>query len=565
MEKSELSTRDRMCSVAGGMAGLLVDREIPSRLIPFRGEFPLLDMIEAIRFREAIRSTMWIEDLPPKFLYAAAEGSRIARLEREFRHYLSRNGLKSGDFEKLEDAEKSEWLRWWMEADSVSADDLVVKKYRDEATPVSKSLGDPAMPVAEKREIYDDLVARRAYWDDLCFEFGRIGWEKKLLNLALYIHYGGDLEVVLARYKENHPDYADRIPHSLAYYISYLRTGEATSVLHYFLLERVYLSEGQLTALLIAELRERLEEVFCWDGGTNSAWTVGIDYRGEEKMNEIVTTLDIEKGREYLIFGNLTIKPFIMETKETLLKENPWRVLAEMLAEKDYAEAPENLVCPDERAVIDAYNETAPDLRKIRCEGVPEPVQGDFFNAKVALLTLNPGWVEQTAEVPGNAGTLKIMTPAQRRKFLRTKADAMLLNGCSFPTEDEDLLAIDTRYWNNLLGYVLNRWPDAPKYLTIVQYLGYHSKKYGNISKRLVKSESGLLPTQEFAVRLVRYLMNKGVTIVICRSARLWFNAVEGLESYPKLVVINNPLRPYLTPKNCKDDGFEKIEAALNE
>ena len=184
-----------MCSVAGGMAGLLVDREIPSRLIPFRGEFPLLDMIEARRFREAIRSTMWIEDLPPKFLYAAAEGSRIARLEREFRHYLSRNGLKSGDFEKLEDAEKSKWLRWWMEADSVSADDFVVKKYRDEATPASKSLGDPAMPVAEKREIYDDLVARRAYWDDLCFEFGRVSWEKKLLNLALYIHYGGDFEV----------------------------------------------------------------------------------------------------------------------------------------------------------------------------------------------------------------------------------------------------------------------------------------------------------------------------------------------------------------------------------
>ena len=351
----------------------------------------------------------------------------------------------------------------------------------------------------------------------------------------------------------------------MAYYISYLRTGEATSVLHYFLLERVCLSEDRLTALLTAELRERLEEVFCWDGGTNSAWTIRIDYRGEEKMDEIVTALDIEKGREYLIFGNLTIKPFIMETKETLLKENPWRVVAEMLAEKDYAEAPENLVCPDERAVIDAYNETAPDLRKIRCEGVPEPVQGDFFNAKVALLTLNPGWVEQTEEIPGNAGTLKKMTPDQRRKFLRTKADAMLLNGCHFPTEDEDLLAIDTRYWNNLLGYVLNRWPDAPKYLTIVQYLGYHSKKYGNIPKRLMKSESGLLPTQEFAVRLVRYLMNKGVTIVICRSARLWFNAVEGLESYPKLVVINNPLRPYLTPKNCKDGGFEKIEDALNE
>lgn len=177
------------------------------------------------------------------------------------------------------------------------------QKYRDEATPVSKSLGDPAMPVAEKREIYDDLVARRAYWDDLCFEFGRIGWEKKLLNLALYIHYGGDLEVVLARYKENHPDYADRIPHSLAYYISYLRTGEATSVLHYFLLEKACLSESRLTALLTAELRERLEEVFCWDGGTNSAWTVGIDYRGEEKWMKLSPPSILKKGENILSLG----------------------------------------------------------------------------------------------------------------------------------------------------------------------------------------------------------------------------------------------------------------------
>lgn len=56
----------------------------------------------------------------------------------------------------------------------------------------------------------------------------------------------------------------------------------------------------------------------------------------EEKMDEIITTLDIEKGREYLIFGNLTIKPFIMETKETLLKENPWRVLAEKIEKNGY-------------------------------------------------------------------------------------------------------------------------------------------------------------------------------------------------------------------------------------
>ena len=559
MEKSGLSTRDRMCSVAGGMAGLLVDREIPSRLIPFRGEFPLLDMIEAIRFREAIRSTMWIEDLPPKFLYAAAEGSRIARLEREFRHYLSRNGLKSGDFEKLEDAEKSEWLQRWMEADSVSADDLVVKKYRDEATPASKSLGDPAMPVAEKREIYDDLVARRAYWDDLCFEFGRIGWEKKLLNLALYIHYGGDLEVVLARYKENHPDYADRIPHSLAYYISYLRTGEATSVLHYFLLERVYLSEGQLTALLTAELRERLEEVFCWDGGTNSAWTVGIDYRGEEKMDEIITTLDIEKGREYLIFGNLTIKPFIMETKETLLKENPWRVLAEKIEKNGYMRLEKLNAYADDIPFIEEFNERTknePEYQ-LHTEILPYPFIGDVLGARVVLLMSNPGY-----KVSSNIEAHEKMSDEEKRFVIRAQTQAMLLEDRAIfysgpeykPFNDEQ-----DWYWAKKTRIIREAVPGAETKIAAVQLMAYHSRKYKPFPAKM-----GLLPSQEYTKRLVKYLIDKNVIFVYARSKAQWLDFVPELEN-ATCVELSSIRNACLSEKNCKDGGFEIIKTALTE
>lgn len=559
MEKSELSTRDRMCSVAGGMAGLLVDREIPSRLIPFRGEFPLLDMIEAIRFREAIRSTMWIEDLPPKFLYAAAEGSRIARLEREFRHYLSRNGLKSGDFEKLEDAEKSEWLQRWMEADSVSADDLVVKKYRDEATPASKSLGDPAMPVAEKREIYDDLVARRAYWDDLCFEFGRVSWEKKLLNLALYIHYGGDLEVVLARYKENHPDYADRIPHSLAYYISYLRTGEATSVLHYFLLERVYLSEGQLTALLTAELRERLEEVFCWDGGTNSAWTIGIDYRGEEKMDEIITTLDIERGREYLIFGNLTIKPFIMETKETLLKENPWRVLAEKIEKNGYMRLEKLNAYADDIPFIEEFNERTknePEYQ-LHTEILPYPFIGDVLGARVVLLMSNPGY-----KVSSNIEAHEKMSDEEKRFVIRAQTQAMLLEDRAIfysgpeykPFNDEQ-----DWYWAKKTRIIREAVPGAETKIAAVQLMAYHSRKYKPFPAKM-----GLLPSQEYTKRLVKYLIDKNVIFVYARSKAQWLDFVPELEN-ATCVELSSIRNACLSEKNCKDGGFEKIKAALTE
>lgn len=560
MEKSELSTRDRMCSVAGGMAGLLVDREIPSRLIPFRGEFPLLNMIEAIRFREAIRSTMWIEDLPPKFLYAAAEGSRIARLEREFRHYLSRNGLKSGDFEKLEDAEKSEWLRWWMEADSVSADDLVVKKYRDEATPVSKSLGDPAMPVAEKREIYDDLVTRRAYWDDLCFEFGRVSWEKKLLNLALYIHYGGDLEVVLARYKENHPDYADRIPHSLAYYISYLRTGEATSVLHYFLLERVCLSEGQLTALLTAELRERLEEVFCWDGGTNSAWTIGIDYRGEEKMNEAVA-LGVEKGREYLIFGNLTIKPFIMETKETLLKENPWRVLAEKIEKNGYMRLEKLNAYADDIPFIEEFNERTknPD-HQLHTEILPYPFIGDVLGARVVLLMSNPGY-----KVSSNIEAHEKMSDEEKRFVIRAQTQAMLLEDRAIfysgpeykPFNDEQ-----DWYWAKKTRIIREAVPGAETKIAAVQLMAYHSRRYKPFPAKM-----GLLPSQEYTKRLVKYLIDKKDVVFVYRGIKnkaRWLDFVPELEN-ATCVELSSSLNACLSEKNCKDGGFEKIKAALTE
>lgn len=124
---------------------------------------------------------------------------------------------------------------------------------------------------------------------------------------------------------------------------------------------------------------------------------------------------------------------------------------------------------------------------------------------------------------------------------------------------------MDTWYWNARLREVMKLSDDAVNYLTIIQYFGYHSVKYHDMPKRLIKSESGLLPTQEFAVRLVRYLMERKAVIVVGRSARRWFRAVEGLETYDGLVLLKNYRQTYVTPNNCKDNGFEKIRHALTE
>ena len=96
MKQTELSTRDRLSSVTGAKASLYVNREIPSALIPFRGDFPLLNETESRRFRKTICSTMWIEELSPKFLYAAVNGGRMSDLEAKFSEYLRECGLKIG-------------------------------------------------------------------------------------------------------------------------------------------------------------------------------------------------------------------------------------------------------------------------------------------------------------------------------------------------------------------------------------------------------------------------------------------------------------------------------------
>lgn len=566
MKKAEeLTTRERMCSVVGGMASRFVDRAVPSRLIPFRGEFPLLDEIEARRFREAIRSTMWIEELPPKFLYAAVEGSRMYTLEAKFLKYLWSRALTADDFTKLEAAERSDYFRNWMDTDAVCDEEFVVRKYRDKCQSVPAPFSKPDATLPERQEIYCDLIARRAYWDDLCFEFGRLDWEKKLLNLALYIYYGGDLSYLLERYRTNHPDYADRISEVLAEYIGYLRTGKATSVINCFLLEIAYLSEYQLTVLLVAELRERLTDVFCWDGRSNCAYSIEIDYDGEERLDMEIKKLSVEKSREKLIFGNLTTKLFIMDMKETLLNANPWRAVAEELAKKDYAGRLANNASPLDREAIAAFNEKAKPIYCLHSEWIPEPVMGNFFDAKVAILTLNPGWAESTETEKGNIALFDALSPEAQRKFVQSKAKALALEGDPYPTTDEDINSVDTWYWNARLREVMKLSDDAVNYLTIIQYFGYHSVKYHDMPKRLIKSESGLLPTQEFAVRLVRYLMDRKAVIVIGRSARRWFRVVEGLETYDGLVLLKNYRQTYVTPNNCKDNGFEKIRAALTE
>ena len=104
---------------------------------------------------------------------------------------------------------------------------------------------------------YFEWIVSKTYFDSFCHEFKSIPVEQKLLNLALYIHDGGDLRFAINTYKEDRSEDTLRsLKHSLEYYIDFIRTGELKSGLSVFL--NMFLSEEQLIILLEQELKARL-------------------------------------------------------------------------------------------------------------------------------------------------------------------------------------------------------------------------------------------------------------------------------------------------------------------
>ena len=118
--------RNLTTSVVGGAASRYIDRKRPSELIPFRGEFPMLNDIDAREFRKAIQETLPLDELSPLFQKVATEGQRIALMEQGFKEYLAKRAVTPADFVKLSNADKSDYLLDWMNTNSISVEALKI-------------------------------------------------------------------------------------------------------------------------------------------------------------------------------------------------------------------------------------------------------------------------------------------------------------------------------------------------------------------------------------------------------------------------------------------------------
>lgn len=122
-----MSTRNRLLSVIGGTAKKYIFSDRPSKLIPFRGEFPLCPIYYQNDYLKAIGNNEFIEDISPEFQELTEKGNLMGLYEDGFKNFLNSFGLSPSDFLKLSNTKKSDYLVMWMEKDGIDISSLTIK------------------------------------------------------------------------------------------------------------------------------------------------------------------------------------------------------------------------------------------------------------------------------------------------------------------------------------------------------------------------------------------------------------------------------------------------------
>ena len=96
--------------------------------------------------------------------------------------------------------------------------------------------------------------------------------------------------------------------------------------------------------------------------------------------------------------------------------------------------------------------------------------------------------------------------------------------------------------------------------ISIIQFFPYHTKKYKNIPKRLLK---GYLESQDYNFELVKQAIERKAIIIILRSKKLWFEAIPDLDN-ERTRFTNSALNTIQSEKNL-GGTFKEIVDILNK
>lgn len=205
-------------------------------------------------------------------------------------------------------------------------------------------------------------------------------------------------------------------------------------------------------------------------------------------------------------------------------------------------------ILPSDLLVLNKHNLLG-GTSEIRAEVLPVPFLGSLDSAKIVLLNLNPGFVDQDIEI-FNTDDQYV---EENRKTLTFES-----NPPFFYLNEAFSYTAGFKWWSNRLKQLTNAVGKEVVSLKVmcVEFFPYHSRTFSLFKE--------LLPSQVYSFYLVKEAIKQEKTIVIMRSKKLWLSHVPELENY-SYMELKTPRSPYVSRNNLDSGNFEKLINLLQE
>jgi hypothetical protein len=242
--------------------------------------------------------------------------------------------------------------------------------------------------------------------------------------------------------------------------------------------------------------------------------------------------------------------------------ENPWQHVAD-LAKKSghYYDPDQKYATKDDLPILEKYNEKAKQEHKFVLDVLPCPFDGDIFNAKIIILTLNPGFIEMLQHTLYDA-----LNPEAQERITKHHIEALELATKKIHSHDEIVNILAENYWRSKTRELREEYGFDYSDFAIVQYVGYQSEKYNQSKKfeELIKQFESIKFTELLIKFIIKYRTDD-YCFIIARKQDFWKPLLEKFyneDEYEKHVI--NRLRNYrgsfITKGNMEEEDFKIIK-----
>ena len=216
----------------------------------------------------------------------------------------------------------------------------------------------------------------------------------------------------------------------------------------------------------------------------------------------------------------------------------------------------------------------AKEKYKLRLNVYPQHFVGDIDNAKIIILSLNPGYSTEYYDAYKNSTNYE--------QIIKENLEMKQPFFHAFELANES----DLGYWGNKMkcwveGYdkkdneeLIESLKKITEDIALAEFFPYHSISYNGMYDKLGKGTSpnsnrkikDYLPTQKFLFEKIKKRIddkNDEVIIILTRSFAKWYEAIEGLRDYKHCYEVNNTRNFSLNPAQIYKVHRDSVEDKL--